>query len=66
MTRKLDELEFNETIKTADVFPGVECIMGENMRFVGKTYSFVGDSNVLQTIKLCAEGFNPKDYEEDD
>ena len=66
MTRKLDELEFNETIKSGDILPGIEGIMGPSMRLVGKSYSFVGDSNVLQTIKIWAEGFNPEDFEGED
>lgn len=66
MKRKLDEIEFNQEIKSSDVLPGIEIIMGENMRFVGKSYSFVGDNNVLQTIKIWAEGFNPEDFEGED
>ena len=68
MKNKLDELEFNQVIKTSDVLPGIEGIediMGEKMRLVGKSYSFVGDNNVLQTIKIWAEGFNPDDFEQD-
>lgn len=66
MTRKLDEIEFNQEIKSGDILPGLEGIMGESMRLVGKSYSFVGDNNVLQTIKIWAEGFNPEDYEGED
>lgn len=63
--KKLDELKFNETIKSGEIFPGIEEIMGENMRFVGKSYIFEGDNKVLQTIKIWSEGFDPDDYEQD-
>lgn len=65
MSRKLDELELNQVIKSADVLPGIEEIMGENMRFVGKSYVFLGDKNILQTIKIWASGFDPDDFEEE-
>lgn len=65
MKRKLDELEFNQVIPSGSILPGAEIVMGENMKLVEKSYVFLGDDNVLQTIKLCAEGFNPKDFEQD-
>lgn len=65
MASKLDKLEFNETINSSEIIPGLEFIMGENMKFVGKSYSFVGDNNVLQTIQIWAEGFDVEDYEQD-
>lgn len=65
MKRKLDNLKFGETIKSGDILPGIEAIMGENMRFVGKSYIFEGDNKVLQTVKIWATGFNPDDYEGD-
>ena len=63
--KKLSNLEFNEEIKSGEVFPGIEEIMGKNMRLVGKSYIFEGDNKVLQTIKIWATGFNPDDYEQD-
>lgn len=63
MTSKLDGIEFNETIKTSKIIPGLEDILGENMRFVGKSYIFISDNNIMQTIKIWADGFNIEDYE---
>ena len=65
MKRKLNELEFNETLKCSEMMPGLEGIMGENMKFVGRSYIFVGDNDIMQTIKIWAVGFNPEDYDQD-
>ncbi len=51
-TKKLDKLNFNESVETEKVIPGMEEIMGKNMKFVGKSFHFVGDSRILQSINL--------------
>jgi hypothetical protein len=62
-TEKLDELQFNELVETDKLLPSMKQFMGEHMKFVGKTYIFVGDTGLLQEIKLHATGFNLEDYE---
>lgn len=61
-TEKLDAMKFNEIIETKKIIPGMEVLMGENMKYVGKKYLFVGDTGLLQEINLYANGFNPDDY----
>lgn len=64
-TEKLDELKFNEIIETKKIIPGMEVLMGENMKYVGKKYLFVGDTGLLQELNLYAKGFDPHDYEQE-
>ncbi len=63
-TEKLDKLKFNETIPTKELIPGMEALVGDTLKFVGKTYIFEGDG-VLQEIKLWAKGFNIDDYNQE-
>jgi len=62
-TKKLDELNFNDSVETEKLIPGMEELMGKNMKFVGKSYHFVGDNGILQSVNLYANGFNIEDYE---
>lgn len=62
-TEKLDELQFNDTVETNKLMPGLEDIVGTTCKYVGKTYLFEGSNGVLQEIKLWAEGFEHDKYE---
>jgi len=62
-TEKLDGLEFNEVIETDNLLPGLKEIVGEKVKFVGKSYIFEGSNGVLQEVKLWAKGFDPEKYD---
>lgn len=64
-TEKLDKLKFNDEIITKELMPGIEGIVGEKSKFVGKIYVFEGSNGVLQKLKLWAKGFDISQYEED-
>lgn len=61
---KPEDLKLNDVVKTNDIIPEMEVLMGEQMKFVGRSYHFVGDSGILQSINVYAEGFDIKDYED--
>ena len=61
---KPEDLKMNDVVKTNDIIPGMDIMMGEQMKFVGRSYHFVGDSGILQSINVYAEGFDIKDYED--
>lgn len=63
-TEILDDLEFNDVIETDKIFPGLKEIVGENVEYVGKSYSFEGSNGVLKEVKLWAKGFDPEKYEQ--
>ncbi len=63
-TEKLDKLQFNEEMPTKELIPGMEAIVGDTLKFVGKTYTFEGSGGVLQEVKLWATGFDIEKYEE--
>jgi hypothetical protein len=63
-TEKLDELKFNDVVETIKLFPGLEKIVGESSKYVGKIYVFEGSNGCLQELKLWAKGFEISNYEE--
>ena len=65
MKRKVEELELNETVKYSDVITKIEAKIGENMWFVGKSYTFLGDDEVMYTDQTWAPGFKPDNYDQE-
>lgn len=65
MKRKLEELELNESVKYNDVITSIEPKIGENMWFVGKSFTFVGDNEIIHTDKTWVEGFKPDNYDQE-
>ena len=64
MVKSISGMKLNESVETKEALPGMEVIMGENMKLVGVSYTLLGDSGVLQEVKAWAKGFNREDYEE--
>ena len=64
MSKKINDMKLNESVATKDTLPGFEGIMGENMKLVGVSYHLLGDSDILQEVKVWAKGFDPKRFDD--
>ena len=61
---KLDELKFGDKIESEKLLPGLDMMMGKEMKLVGKSFVFLGDNGIINTIKMWGADFDPKECEE--